>query len=480
LDPEPEVDQPLTLPVRFSQTQARTQTVSAAAAGFVAFHPDSLELRGRGTLNHFYRRFTVRHAFKDITAVSRQALTVTVFLCPEQDPKALVRLELEFRTVDAALAAEQRLPVAHSPELEQVQAEAHAFEQTLQAATPRLWVTPALVALNVVLFFAMATSNWTLEPTGKEAIQWGASFGPMTTGDEPWRAFTCMFFHFGFAHLGLNMWALLSAGLLVERLYGNLAFLVLYLGSGLCGALLSLLWNPNVVSAGASGAVFGVYGALILFIARHTDAIPRHLLDDLRNSTIGCVAYNLFYGFSQSGIDNAAHIGGLAAGLILGRVLALPVTPGRQVARRAATATALVAALMLCVWPLLPRPYDELSRTIDRIGAEDELAMEALRGLMDPKKNAGTTADEVSRQMEEKCEKTWVRISETLKTVPVDRVPFMQEDVDRLRRYTDLRLRWVRLLIRGIRGDPSADQAEFKKLSEELESIFTGSEDKNG
>ncbi len=480
MDLEPVADQPLTLQVKFAQTQARTQAVTAAAAGFAAFHPDSLELRGRGSVNHFFRRFTVRHAFKDFVSVSRQAASVTIFLDPDRKPLTLLRLDLTFRSEEEALAAAARLPAVQSPELEQAQAEASAFEQTLAAATPRVWVTPVLVAINAILFVAMAVASGTLEPTGKEAIDWGASFGPLTTDEEPWRAFTCTFFHFGFAHLGMNMWALLSAGLLVERLYGNVAFLALYLGSGLCGSLLSLLWNPNTVSGGASGAVFGVYGALILFIVRHPEAIPRHLLEDLRNSTIGCIGYNLFYGFSQSGIDNAAHLGGLAAGVMLGRVLALPVAPGRRVARRAAAAAALVAGLFLCVWPLLPRDFAKLSKMIDQVGEEDQAVLDLLRGVMNKENLAKVSAAEASRQLEERCEKAWLRLSVTLETAPVEKVPFMQEEVDRLRRYFDLRLRWIHLLIQGLRGDPKADKAEFKKLTEQIEAILKPTEPKDG
>ena len=93
---------------------------------------------------------------------------------------------------------------------------------------------------------------------------------------------TCAFLHFGIIHLAFNMWVLWQLGDLVERLVGNIGFLVLYIISGVGGSLASLLWNPMVISAGASGAVFGVGGALMGFILLRRDTIPAEVLKHLR------------------------------------------------------------------------------------------------------------------------------------------------------------------------------------------------------
>ena len=142
---------------------------------------------------------------------------------------------------DEALAADQGL-----------------FGQRLVAATPRVWVTHLLVFANVAVFLAMLADGAGLfESNSAVHLRWGANFGPVTKEGEWWRLAACTFLHFGLVHLAMNMWALWGAGGLVERLYGNLAFLSIYLFAGLTGSFASLYWNADkVVSAGASGAVF--------------------------------------------------------------------------------------------------------------------------------------------------------------------------------------------------------------------------------
>jgi hypothetical protein len=123
------------------------------------------------------------------------------------------------------------------------------------------------------------------------------------------------------------MWVLIIAGPLVERMVGNFGFLVLYLTAGLCGSLLSLLWHPLVISAGASGAVFGIYGALLGLLVRSGGSLPAKVLEALRDSGLAFVGYNLIFGFILSDtIDNAAHIGGLIGGFLCGVVLSQPFT----------------------------------------------------------------------------------------------------------------------------------------------------------
>ena len=102
------------------------------------------------------------------------------------------------------------------------------FGSSLAAATPKLWVTHLIVAANVLVFVAMLAdgAGW-LDSNSAVHLRWGANFGPLTKEGGWWRLFTCTFLHFGVLHIGMNMWALWSAGALAERLYGNLAFLAI-------------------------------------------------------------------------------------------------------------------------------------------------------------------------------------------------------------------------------------------------------------
>lgn len=227
--------------------------------------------------------------------------------------------------------------------------QAAAFERLLAELTPRVWVTPTLIAVNVLLFVAMTVSGVSLlHPTIDDLLRWGADFGPYTMSGQWWRTLTCTFIHIGVLHVVLNMWVLSVAGPLVERMVGNLAFLVMYLIAGLCGSAASLWWNPMLVSAGASGAIFGVYGALLGLLLRHRGSIPAETLARLRSSGLGFLGYNLLFGMMLSNIDSAAHLGGLAGGFLGGLVLSQPFTPEARAGRLLRTAVlALLGALLV-------------------------------------------------------------------------------------------------------------------------------------
>src|SRR5262249_31538048 len=154
------------------------------------------------------------------------------------------------------------------------------------------------------------------DPTIPDLLRWGADFGPKTTSGEWWRLFTSMFIHIGIIHLLVNMWVLAAAGPLVERMIGNAGFLLMYLLAGLSGSLASLLWDPLVVSAGASGAIFGIYGALFGLLLRQSRSIHVQALAQLRNSGFVFLLFNLFQGLFQPKVDFTAHIGGLVGGFL--------------------------------------------------------------------------------------------------------------------------------------------------------------------
>jgi rhomboid protease GluP len=218
------------------------------------------------------------------------------------------------------------------------------FGRTLFTLTPRVVVTWVVVAVNVGVFVLMTASGVSpTQPTVPDLLRWGADFGPAVLGGEWWRPLTSTFVHIGLVHILVNMWVLANAGPMVERMVGNAGFLILYLVSGLCGSLTSLAWHPLTVSAGASGAVFGVYGALLGVLARDRGSVPVEALAKLRSSGIAFVGYNVLFGLMIPFIDNAAHLGGLAGGFVCGLVLGQPFVP--DAVRRRPVRNALAAAL---------------------------------------------------------------------------------------------------------------------------------------
>jgi len=184
-------------------------------------------------------------------------------------------------------------------------------------------VTPLLLGLIVLVYVAMvATGVSPLEPNTDQLLAWGADFGPLTLHGEWWRLGTSMFLHFGFLHLAFNMWALLNLGLVAEGLFGSRRFLAVYVLSGLGGSLASVFVHPMVVGGGASGAIFGVAGGLIVALRVRPGASVRPG-GRFMSSLVMFVLYNLFFGFATPGIDNIAHLGGLVTGAAFCAALAL-------------------------------------------------------------------------------------------------------------------------------------------------------------
>ena len=183
-------------------------------------------------------------------------------------------------------------------------------------------ITNILLGINVAVFALMAIKHVPLvSPTSDQIVRWGGNFGPLTLGGQSWRLLTNVFLHIGFPHLLANMWALVILGRLAESLYGHTTFLATYLLAGITGSLASLLWNPMTVSAGASGALFGLVGALIATLYVGKLPLPKHVVRPVLVSLVFWAIFSFGYGFWKPGVDNAAHVGGFIAGLLVGFAL---------------------------------------------------------------------------------------------------------------------------------------------------------------
>lgn len=184
------------------------------------------------------------------------------------------------------------------------------------------FITPLLLNLNLFVFLLMILTGVSpIEPDGNSLIAWGANFRPATMGGELWRLLTCCFVHIGVLHLFMNMYAFLLIGAQLEPRLGVLRFLTAYILSGIAASTTSLLWHTNnSISAGASGAIFGMYGVFLALL--NTNLVEKRNRKQLLASVIFFVGYNLLGGLQQ-GIDNAAHLGGLITGLLIG-VLFIP------------------------------------------------------------------------------------------------------------------------------------------------------------
>jgi len=204
-------------------------------------------------------------------------------------------------------------------------------------ATPGTYI---LLAINIAVFGWMVLHGVSAkDPTTEQLIHYGATNAYLILIGQWWRLLTATFVHVGLIHIATNMWCLWNLGLLGEPLLGPAGLIAVYLITGIAGNLLSLCFNVIYrdgvsVGAGASGAVFGIAGILIVLLSNKKLPIPAFELNRLRRSVIQFAVLNLVIGIGANftsivRIDNHAHIGGFLSGLALGVPLVPRMTSGR-------------------------------------------------------------------------------------------------------------------------------------------------------
>ncbi len=201
----------------------------------------------------------------------------------------------------------------------------------------------AILAACIGLFAVQALLGVpVLRPSVRDLIAWGANFGPLIRTGQWWRLVTSMVLHVGLLHLLFNMYAMHVFGRPLERLQGTWRLLAYFVFGGLAGSVASLWWRPLAVSAGASGGLFGMVGAMAAIYARFWRDLPELMRKGIRSWLFTVLLYNAIF-LLVPAIDGAAHVGGLVGGFLIG--LALARSP-RRAARPPAAALAAAAALL--------------------------------------------------------------------------------------------------------------------------------------
>ena len=181
-------------------------------------------------------------------------------------------------------------------------------------------VTKILIFLNIGVFIAMCLAGASpLEPSVESIALWGGIRADLIAGGEWWRLLSSMFVHIGVVHLGMNLYFLYSIGSFVERIVGRMHFLICYFATGVLAGLGSYFAHREtlIVSAGASGAIAGIFGVYIFVLL--TPLIHSEMRRKLLKNVAQIIGINVIYGISRgAGIDHAAHIGGLTSGFIIG------------------------------------------------------------------------------------------------------------------------------------------------------------------
>ncbi len=189
-----------------------------------------------------------------------------------------------------------------------------------RVAAARPWLTYLLLGIIAAIYLLEELAGGSTNPS--VLIAFGATFGPLLFEGELWRLFTAMFVHIGLIHLFFNGFALHFIGREVEVVYGQARFLFLYFGAGLLGNVVSFAWRGIAeFSAGASGAIFGILGAELAFLFFHRQRLGE-AGRAARNQLLRIIIINIIIGVTVVSINNAAHMGGLVSGFILGYLVA--------------------------------------------------------------------------------------------------------------------------------------------------------------
>ena len=412
------------------------------------------------------------------------------------------RTRLKERLVDTAYRAKD--------EAARRQAEPEPFRDALRQRTPWPIVMPAFVALNVIVFLMMGGGA-----SVENLLEWGASFGPRTTNGEWWRLAASMFVHTGFLQLLVNCAALVQLGLILERLVGHITFGAVYLAAGVLASLVTLSDYPMAITAGASGAIFGLYGLLAASSAWTVIQRPRQAVEP-QPATIGTFGFNqlaieeaetepdsaesndvsterpsvamtltaakrlapvaavfVLYNLASGSLGIAAELAGFSAGFICGVVLTNGVsvrTP--PVPRVAITMAVTVVVAVASAVPLrgLADVRPEISRVIEVEGATTTAYQTAVKQFKLGALSAEALAQTIERKITPELQAAQARLK-TLGRVPPEHQPLLASAEEYLRlRDESWRLRAAALhkssmsALRKAEGAERASLEAFEKI----------------
>ena len=339
-----------------------------------------------------------------------------------------------------------------------------SLHDLLRQRVPRVRVSQFLIGVNLAVFVAMLASGAGLwHSSNGVQLAWGANFGPATQDGEWWRLGTAMFLHFGVLHLLMNMWALWDAGQLVERMYGPLRFAVIYLLGGVAGNLFSLVsHHGQAVSGGASGAIFGLYGALLVYLWRERKILHPHEFRWLFWGASGFSVVIVIVGLLIPGIDNAAHIGGFLTGLVSGVGLARSRQQGEALRwrQRLLATTAFAIALILLVSHVPVPVYrwrDEavVRKEVNNFLKDDAVISQTWQEILNERTHDGASFDDLAGRIDMEISDRYEENFEQLSQAPINPALPSAGALRVLRQYAAMRRDASRSMAEGLRNNDS-------------------------
>jgi len=359
------------------------------------------------------------------------------------------------------------------------------IDSVMHLSKGNLYITYGIIGINVLVFVLMVGSGVNFfEPTGADIIKWGANFSPLTFTGDWWRLISCVFVHIGIIHLLFNMYALYMAGIYLERMLGKTRYITAYLCTGVFASLASLWWHSTPVpSAGASGAIFGMYGVFLSLLI--SNLIPKEIRNSLLRSILIFVGYNLIYGM-KSGVDNAAHIGGLLSGLIIGYMYYLSLKSGTKkivpmiVGILAVTVAAGFLYLQKEKQRMNPGERSEILSMLNEVKYKDgqkfldkyEEFISIQDSAIAPLKSTMLNNEEISIQLKEKSIPAWNRADQLvmeLKTYDIS--DKAKHKIDVMQQYIALRKEEINILLKYYETKEDTYDRKHTELVNEINSV---------
>ena len=180
------------------------------------------------------------------------------------------------------------------------------------------WITIGIIAINVIMYLVTAylslfyAKGSIFNSDTNVLIMLGAKVNNLISQGQYYRFVSCMFLHGGIVHIGVNMYSLYAIGPMVERVYGRVKYVAIYFISGICASIFSYIFSTDV-SIGASGAIFGLLGAVLIFAVKSKEKTGSGFI----KSILSVICINIFIGATMPNIDNFAHVGGLLGGMLI-------------------------------------------------------------------------------------------------------------------------------------------------------------------
>lgn len=339
--------------------------------------------------------------------------------------------------------------------------------------TEDYFITPILININVVIFILMVISGVNLMmPNNESLILWGANYKPETLDGGWWRIITSCFIHIGVFHLLLNMYALVYIGLLLEPYLGKVRFITAYLLTGITASMASLWWHDLTISAGASGAIFGMYGVFLAMLT--SNLIEKSTRKALLTSIAVFVCYNLVNGL-RGGIDNAAHIGGLIGGLLIGYSFLPSLKKPNATNLKHVTIGTLsifIISISLLVFIKIPNDIKKYDQKLEEFVTSEELAL-SIYNLPE-----NTPKDKLLQEIKEKGIYNWNKNLKLIKELEKLKLPEMFRLRNaKLIEYCEVRIKNYNLLYKAINENTSIYKDSIEKNDKTIDAIIKSLEE---